>query len=1148
MKNILKKKKTLISILAITCILSFIFGHQQLPVIIVFVGVIFLSQYALFLVAFEKWVKFQKPLMIGVVVIIIGLVADIPATTLITTHQKYNLYNNFSLQYNDSKVVLYFNNLIPEISFNIVTFCFFVFEYIICVAILYSYFFQYSKAVKTLYKDIRKISKVNFNKHHMLVGKYKKISKDNLLEVSTNILKNTGEILAFDQYQVPLRPALFKLCNKYSPDSVAGSNELKKNIVLVYGEAGSGKSVALSTLALDLLNWKNNIKTGWQPRLPVFVSLADLIDSYDNSIEDKKMRNNIFEIAKRDLVESKIETLKILHNSGKIVYLFDGLDELTNIILEDNINGKTKEVESKISRILETLCKAVDKNIAVITTRPFEFTLNKTYLHQVFEVKHISRKGLRKVYPTIQSSNYFIQLLRLPFIFGLHFRNTSSAIKSTDKLPFYMILQRKIKLNPSNPVEIDTQYDLIESYIGQIDLRNINSDFYVKDTRKEILDDLAHEVLDYYLTKKTRFQFLDKEDYKSDTESGSDINKKFLIEKLAESENSVFKKIKRGKKQYFEFYHSLFEDYFICRAINNRIFTESEERNNEVKKQSNLLKYLEVNKIISKSKAAPSPLEVIKNPTLSSLFSMYLSQDEIQRELFFEQCNDFIGIAGNKDKYDLMNYIVEHFSHQINGAIEVAASDASMNPYLKFVKQANQYVAGQFAQDFRRAGHVYKVLILAIKLYPYCEVGVRRDIWKNVFTQNADWLKALMLDMLIDNNLDIKDVFDSQEILVQQNDFLRPIVKSYFLTQYLPILYANRSYYKEIFKTVSELKYFIYLRYLDLRVTWIQYFILFACLFGQATLLFISWRATGGLTTLIISLVKFLGAIIIAGSFKQWVKQCKQPVDVYLAIFGKASEWMTISELINMIVDTKTITSNIHLKKKEHDININPSIGFLRKILIKARKEEGAHPNEFQSFILVFYDWIKVRPSMVYLFSSLILCLWGDYIWDKGMIMSAIVIPTITVIFLIPITSHLFVQNKAKHYLLCSIIFLITLFALLSFFSDIMNSWFLILLLVIFLFVWRLIILPVKETAESAVQNDVDLLKSINNERKDLEKHKEEFNRFRTSRGQRSYLQHNSSFLKHKHLDKNWRCNDPVVYEIFYELGLSFEASSTESE
>lgn len=152
----------------------------------------------------------------------------------------------------------------------------------------------------------------------------------------------------------------------YSKGSYLETN--KKKRLIIFGDFGSGKTTSLLSFAITQLD-----KSVFFPSFfPVYIKLSDFISHEDISIlrekemDIKSLADKKFEsLLISDLFNDNKDDLKSLWDNKKILFLFDGLNEI--IQREDSL-AESKDSNMLVSNIFELLEDISCKNSYVVST------------------------------------------------------------------------------------------------------------------------------------------------------------------------------------------------------------------------------------------------------------------------------------------------------------------------------------------------------------------------------------------------------------------------------------------------------------------------------------------------------------------------------------------------------------------------------------------------------------------------------------------------------------------------------------------------------------------------------------------------------------------------------------------------------------
>lgn len=579
--------------------------------------------------------------------------------------------------------------------------------------------------------------------------------------------------------------------------------------------------------------------------------------------------------------------------------------------------------------------------------------------------------------------------------------------------------------------------------------------------------------------------------------------------------------LKRGQGKEVSFYHDWYWRFFMALGCKN----------------GKGMEYWKHFTVLSRGRGAlsgvPNPLLIAEDAHLAPVMAMYLSGTPDQLQSFVGHYTRFCHNMGYNEQLTLLEYIADNFlellypPRALSGYDPPCLSHGILDDFVMFHKEK---------EDFR-------MKLFLVKVSAYCNLETQKIILEKIFQGESDWLKKRLLDsygMIQDGNLLFqkalnytftcfkKDKEDSRIFLLELQ------IKKYFLTQYISELYDNQTFYKSLFQGMEgsigkRFCSFVQFRYQDIAVTWGLYL----CFLGMfvANMVLLWNQVLLNRKNVLFLAIKLVGFLIFAGSFKAWMVQCKYAEDVYLEIFGKSSRWMTVGELVKMLAQNKKFC---FFK------------GFFK----------AAGNGSLGEFLPVLLDWVRVRPSVVILFSMLLLLLWPQSIAPWFQWYHCILAAILMVGLWIPVTDYMYLgiaeKCRAAHrgkfiHAGCWILALksfLLISAILSagaiFTMSSANFGIKSVTALVFSFIVVTTVCYIGSSAKEKMTRDCQLLEAVSqrgdsNNVADLAL----FSEFQTSEGQKRYLKMvRQNFL----VDDRWlkACKSESVAELFHEFGILY--------
>lgn len=890
------------------------------------------------------------------------------------------------------------------------------------------------------------------------------------------------------------------------------------NLILVTGKSGMGKSLALLTLALRFipfpLKYTDSFK-GWKfftrtmPKIPVYARLSEIKTLKDVLSDDTAFSEGsekdiwlskfwheffLYALGAESIDKNLEKKLTDLRSSGKLIFLLDGINEVSFLSTGDEIR-----------RFLRILHMAVENNLCVLTTTPVDTDFGthtgilKSY--QISSLDKYSLKKLLKVFHIEEKEIYKKPIVEYPFFLGI-------------------IIRLKETYSPSDNVCEKHPYELMEKYISS-NLQKADCDM-----EQEAIKKLSRSVYHSYKENHMVNDRLSGQDEIFKTEAGQDLKRLLLSLKIL--------KIKAGEE--ISFYHDWYWRFFMALGCKN---------SGHMEKGGYWTHFVTLSSERGLRADRPDPIKIAKNTDLAPILAMYLSGVPGQLQCFLQDCYQCYHDADYNDQLTLFEYIADHL--------------LSFLPEHKcFTEHGQAFSSQSMLDDFfrkHRDKNDFRIKILWVKVICYCNPETQRQIMEKIFHGESEWLKKNLLSSYALKNDGVclfqkalEYSFDSCE---KNSEFSRQSsmelqVKKYFLTQYISDMYENKTFYKKLFKGMKgnagrRLYGFIKCRYFDIAMTWVLY-IFFLFLFGL-NIISLCMNSNFSKAMLVFSAVKVIGFLIFAGSFKAWIEQCRYSGDVYLEIFGRASRWMTIKELIDMLAENR----NVCLFKSFFKAAGNGSLG---------------------EFLPILSDWVRVRPSVIILLSMMLLLIWPNLVFPSVQWFHCIFAAAAILVMWIPITDYRYLSIAQKHQTdrnrqkeangrnetrrisedraclalmlksLCLIFSLLAAGAIFTLSCEYLKIK--IFITLSFAFTVTVTVFSIGNNAKTKMTADRRILKEI--EKKEQQENIADLNlfmKFKTSEGQKQYLR---MVCKDFYINGQWlnACRSESVKELFYESGVLY--------
>ena len=894
------------------------------------------------------------------------------------------------------------------------------------------------------------------------------------------------------------------------------------NLILVVGKSGMGKSLALLTLALGFIPfplkymdsfrwWKYVAKT--PDRLPIYVGLSEI-----KTLRDKWFRpDGVCErdgeglwvpgfwsdfyshaLGEESISENLKSSLAKLYKDGKLLFLLDGMNEMNFLSTND-----------EILNFMCALHQAVGNNLCILATTPLDtdFDIQSGVLksYYISQMDSYSLKKLLKVFHINRNEIYRKPILEYPFFLGIIIK-IKETIKSIDgvceQYP-YSLIKRYISLKLQK-----------ENYsIDYEAIKRLSRMVYNSYRENHIINDGFFEIDSLFTT-------------------GREQNLKTLLFSM--------KILKTGSGEKIFFYHDWYWRFFMALGCENA----------ECKEAPGYWKHY---KILSSGRnireEAPDPIQIAEDIHLAPIMAMYLCGVPEQLQYFLEDCYRYSYSADYTKQLTLFEYIAENFL----GFLPEHQCQTSNGQSIPSPRMLDDFIITHKEKDD------FRIRIFWVKVVVYCKLETQRMIIERIFNGESEWLKKKLINSYALHNNGNKlfqnavgysfDCYRRNSAFSQQS--LQELqIKKYFLMQYMSEMYENSFVYKKLFKGMEgdvgkRLHSFIKFRYHDMTATWGLYIFFLLLFVINMVLLWNNRHVSNGNIWFLI--VKFAGFLIFAGSFRAWTEQCKYSEDVYLEIFGKASRWMTINELVEMLGENMRV--------------------YFFKGFFKAAKD-----GSLGEFLPVLLDWVRVRPSVIILLSMMILLIWPHLIFLSTQWYHCILMVAAVLFLWIPVTDYMYLWTAKKYRMICNkrsqkgvknrmqqfwennasfVLMLKSLFLIFVIFTlgtvfTLSSVYFIIKIITALLFTAMVIsiVYSIGSSAKAKKKQDCQMLEEMKG--KAAEERTADLNTFmrlQTSEGQKRYLR-----MLHKdfHINDEWlkACKSEAVKEVFYELDIPYDKGS----
>lgn len=759
---------------------------------------------------------------------------------------------------------------------------------------------------------------------------------------------------------------------------VSSLTDQDEKLYLLRGHSGYGKSVCITRAV-------SKFSCSWFHfgKVPVYIPIRDLGLSNSDILSylDKMKRNNAEKAEVRTAFWQKTmeyhypnntsemfqNALKDLHSRGSVIYLFDGLNEILNLNTSDTEQVQPDDLPRKLIELLRRFC---GENECLISSCPMS------------ALKRLSTKAKTNFYVTGISPARVQKLLK----------PKSIIISDMAQSPFLFRLMQEA------PKKIGTPYQLINTHLHD---RVLNEKVEWDQPKEEILSSLANITLEAYQEQEMInppfslggfIELLKLAEMDSWDNSDSLSQRPRILQKTLEGE--------------YQFSHQRYWEYFMARSALDTIKSGS---------------YWDVYKFMRKDvpewKEWESLITVVSDAHLSNSMAMVLCEKTELLSDFLEHCNR--ALLNRHVEETAKESVISFLAGHLTAEREIIEAFSPNKPKENGVEAFVQKALSRFNQGWLRE-HDSAQIRNYIRLYSCLSPHMQSNLFSKIISTDSLPLQEFLLahySYISDTpaskaSKENSDPMSEQAVVpttfqniltalpnlkTKTNVVLQS--KDYLVCQFPYIMFQNFRNYWRFFSSSKETKWFMRIRYLDICFTSLLYVALIIwelCCFPAmiadpfnalyaGTLPPLSW-ATG------IMLVKLTALAITLGSFHAWCLQHIHPKDVYLEIFGNASDWLTIQEIAEFIGD-----GTIHLGKET-------------KLPLLSRYTEGVGAKDTKRYFMLLFDWVRVRPSVVFYLATILSLLWAQMkIPSLNWYWSILLCVGVSAVFLMPLSTYAYI-------------------------------------------------------------------------------------------------------------------------------------------
>ena len=666
----------------------------------------------------------------------------------------------------------------------------------------------------------------------------------------------------------------------------------------------------------------------------------------------------------KDSEEIILELLKI-HNDEKrsIIYLFDGLNEVFQ---------SRDFTQREVTDTLKVLHIFAEENHCIISSCDFSNVFLK--------IHDVSFNSTMRIHGILSTE------IR-------HIRESSLAhLKNISHIPFFFGLLSEQKKKKGREVAL-TPYSLIENYLKLVLGSHASSQL---------------STLFYYSRLAYPTFHIDSSGISS-------------LELLIERENGNDAKgnqrpriLRQNTDGQYYFYHQRYWEFIMAYGAVKSTqggLSESETCNS----------YWEAYCYMSNSafnRDAPQIYTIVKDLKLYGAIGLFLHGCEPQiARGFFSDCQTVLNNSalGNdrSDELALLSFLADFFPESPIEIVENTMFDEAINGFIYSCLSGIKNYAN-------RENDLNTFMRLSSYLTPETKALLFDIVMRGDSLQQQEHLLDYYEGSTISTLLNASKNTERQQRIIKQ-------CKDYLTSQFpWTVMYKSKEY-NRFFGTNRSTRYFFRSRYFDNIVTCFLYTLLLSIQLWQITYRFIDGfhlegPALNSSVLITIFIIKILSLLMSGGSAFAWIVQLMQPKDVYLKIFGDASEWVTLDDVFRLLGDG-TISRN---KKRRTTVEEDePSLegGEPFKFLTSWAREvvsttdgcvtDGSTPEaSLNRAVIIIFDWVRVRPSVVFYFTTVLSLLWlpfGQYLpaWIEAFLCCMVV----SLVVFMPISSYLYISS-----------------------------------------------------------------------------------------------------------------------------------------
>jgi len=309
----------------------------------------------------------------------------------------------------------------------------------------------------------------------------------------------------------------------------------KKGKYLITGSAGAGKSTLLRS---EIYKMIIDYETKKNESIPVFIRIKDIVNKY---LDPKNYELSIIKYLSAEYSLSEDELKSIVFSKERLVFLFDGFDELS-----------TDEEKGNFFNILKIIEENPQNNI-IITSRKTKVFNDRFLEYSKWEVSDFSIKQITDFFQKwFKDKNE--QLIK-----DLKDHNLLEKLPNTPLVMTLIAILFESDENVEIPANLTELYKMfVELLVGKWNLDRRIDTFYKANDKETFLTELA-----LFLHFSNKISCTESELIHLFDETSKKLGRKFdnyrLLDALIKDTNLLI----QNEKQEYEYRHLSFQEYFV---------------------------------------------------------------------------------------------------------------------------------------------------------------------------------------------------------------------------------------------------------------------------------------------------------------------------------------------------------------------------------------------------------------------------------------------------------------------------------------------------------------------------------------------------------------------------------------------------------